>query len=90
MNNNDDTESTKTYHIDIPDNLIKEWQSIVDLIARIARVRAALIMRVQNGEIEVFIASNTKNNPYKFGKQGKSHRLGTLLRNSYLKKVKCC
>ncbi|MBV4437096.1 sensor domain-containing diguanylate cyclase [Clostridium tyrobutyricum] len=67
MNNNDDTESTKTYHIDIPDNLIKEWQSIVDLIARIARVRAALIMRVQNGEIEVFIASNTKNNPYKLG-----------------------
>lgn len=52
-------------NIDIPDNLIKEWQSIVDLIARIAKVRAALIMRVQDGEIGVFVSSKTKNSPYK-------------------------
>lgn len=54
-------------NIDIPDNLIKEWQSIVDLIARIAKVRAALIMRVQDGEIGVFVSSKTKNSPYKPG-----------------------
>ncbi|MCH3963463.1 MAG: sensor domain-containing diguanylate cyclase [Clostridium sp.] len=55
---------TITYHTDIPDNMIEEWQSIVDLIARIAKVRAALIMRVTNGEIEVFVSSKTKNSPY--------------------------
>lgn len=49
---------------EIPDSLRNEWQSIVDLIARIAKVRAALIMRVKNSEIEVFISSKTENSPY--------------------------
>lgn len=56
--------STKFSHIDIPVAMLKEWQSIIDLIARLAGVRAALIMRVQDDEIEVFVASKTKNNPY--------------------------
>jgi diguanylate cyclase (GGDEF)-like protein len=67
INNNDNAEINKIYYIDLPDTLLKEWQSIVDLIARIAGVRAALIMRVQDGEIEVFVASKTKNNPYSPG-----------------------
>lgn len=53
--------------LDIPDTIREEWQSIVDLIARIAGVRAALIMRIQNEEIEVFVASTTKDNPYRPG-----------------------
>ena len=51
-------------YFEIPDTMYKEWQSVVDLIARIAGVRAALIMRVQNEKIEVFVASKTKNSPY--------------------------
>jgi hypothetical protein len=41
-------------NVDIPDTMFKEWQSIVDLISRIAKVYATLIMKVQSGEIEVF------------------------------------
>lgn len=59
--------SSTIHHFEIPDTMRKEWQSIVDLIARIARVRAALIMRVQNEEIEVFMASKTQNSPYSPG-----------------------
>ncbi|MEY8000931.1 diguanylate cyclase [Clostridium sp. Mt-5] len=77
INNNDNVASAKIYHIDIPDTLLKEWQSIVDLISRIAGVRAALIMRVQDGEIEVFVASETKNNPYRLG--NKEHLIGSGL-----------
>ena len=53
--------------LEISDALLKEWQSIVDLIARIAKVRAALIMRLQDQEIEVFVASKNGNHPYKPG-----------------------
>lgn len=67
MDNDDNLKSTEVYPMDIPDAVIEEWQSIVDLIARIAKVRAALIMRIQSGEIEVFVASKTKNNPYRPG-----------------------
>ncbi len=52
---------------DIPSPMRKEWQSIVDLIARIARVRAALIMQVRHDEIGVFVASRTEGNPYRRG-----------------------
>lgn len=62
-----DAASDKIFHLDIPDTILNEWQSIVDLIAHIAKVRAALIMRVEDEEIEVFVASKTKNNPYKTG-----------------------
>lgn len=53
--------------MDVPDSLLKEWQSIVDLLAKIAGVRAGLIMRVQNNEIEVFVASKSIKNPYQVG-----------------------
>lgn len=51
-------------NFDIPENIRNEWQSIVDLIARITKVRAALIMRVKNEKIEVFLSSKTAANPY--------------------------
>lgn len=49
---------------EISDGMRGEWQSVVDLIARIAGVRAALIMRVEDENIEVFVASRTKGSPY--------------------------
>lgn len=53
-----------TCEIAIPENIINEWQNIVDLVARISGARAGLIMRVRDEDIEVFVASNTPNNPY--------------------------
>ncbi len=41
MDNDDNLKSTEVYPMDIPDAVIEEWQSIVDLIARIAKVRAS-------------------------------------------------
>ncbi|MBP2033357.1 diguanylate cyclase (GGDEF)-like protein [Clostridium algifaecis] len=66
---NETINTNNNYNVDIPDTMFEEWQSIVDLIARIAKVRATLIMRVQNEEIQVFVASKTKNNPYQTGKK---------------------
>ena len=51
----------------VPEGLLQEWQSIVDLLARIMNVPAALIMRVTEDDIEVFVSSHTEKNPYKVG-----------------------
>lgn len=53
--------------IEIPNSLLAEWQSIVELIVDIGDARAGLIMRVHDEEIEVFISSNQVDNPYKVG-----------------------
>jgi PAS domain-containing protein len=49
----------------IPDSQIAKWQRIADLLAQSAGVPAALIMRVDPPEIEVFISSESADNPYK-------------------------
>ncbi|WDP92539.1 MAG: response regulator [Desulfobacter sp.] len=49
---------------DLPDYYLEKWQKTVDLMARILDVPAGLIMRVAPKEIEVLIASNTRDNPY--------------------------
>lgn len=51
----------------IPEDYIVKWQNIADLIADIFYVPAALIMKTENEYMEVFISSNSKNNPYKVG-----------------------
>jgi signal transduction histidine kinase/CheY-like chemotaxis protein len=53
--------------IEIPDSLVQKWQNIVDLLAKISDVPSALIMKVQEDEIEVFRSSNSENNPYETG-----------------------
>jgi diguanylate cyclase (GGDEF)-like protein len=47
--------------------LFQDWQETVDAMARMVGVPAGLIMRLDNDELEVFISSRTKNNPYKVG-----------------------
>lgn len=54
---------------DIPDEIIIKWQRIVDLMAKTVGVPAGLIMRVHPSQIEVFITSSTKGNPYKAGER---------------------
>lgn len=62
-----------TLDLDIPGDMKVGWQNIVDLLANITHVPAALIMRVHTSSIEVFSASQSQGNPYK---EGDSEDLG--------------
>lgn len=44
--------------------IIEKWQSIITLTADIINVPAGLIMRITEGDMEVFCKSETENNPY--------------------------
>ncbi len=59
----------ETAKIEIPLDIQESWQKSVDLIARIARVPAALVMRVHAEEIEVFRSSRSDGNPYEIGEK---------------------
>lgn len=48
----------------VPDDLVTQWQGLVDTMAELADVPIGLIMRIVKDEIEVFIASRTEWNPY--------------------------
>ena len=60
---------TQIFKPKIPELIQKKWQKIVDLMAKICDVPAGLIMQVHETEIEVFLRSNTQNNPYKRGEK---------------------
>lgn len=49
---------------DIPAETVRKWQEIVDLLAEIMHVPAALVMRAEPPQIKVFVASESKGNPY--------------------------
>ncbi|MBN2384718.1 sensor domain-containing diguanylate cyclase [bacterium] len=51
----------------VPEEVVAKWQHMVDLLCRIAGVPVALIMRVANPNIEVFVSSRTEGNPYHVG-----------------------
>jgi len=50
--------------IPVPDAIIKKWQNIVDIMAKLIGVPAGLIMRIVDSDIEVFVSSQTSDNPY--------------------------
>lgn len=50
--------------VQVDKNTLEGWQQIVDLMAKILDVPAALIMRIVNEDIEVFARSQTEGNPY--------------------------
>ena len=54
-----------TQEIDINHEICESWQEMVNLVSEISRIPATLVMRAYPREIEVFIASNTPNNPFK-------------------------
>ncbi|PCI62878.1 MAG: hypothetical protein COB37_06045 [Kordiimonadales bacterium] len=56
---------------DLPEHVFQNWQSMVDLLAKLTNTPAALIMRVHEDEIEVYASSNSENNVY-----GKGDRAG--------------
>ena len=50
--------------IEVPADFLANWQEIVNILAEMVKIPAALIMRFQNPHIEVFVSSNSAGNPY--------------------------
>lgn len=67
----------KKCEIHVPEDILTQWQSIVDLMAELAGIPAGLIMRIVQEEIEVFLASSTEGNPYHSG--DREHLVGSGL-----------
>ena len=61
----------------IPEHVYNKWQNIIDIIAELIDIPAALIMRLVESDIEVFVSSQSDNNPYNFGDN--EHFLGSGL-----------
>ncbi|MBW3696262.1 EAL domain-containing protein [Vibrio sp. T187] len=65
-----------TIELEIPLDMKEGWQNIVDLLAQITEVPAALVMRIHTESIEVFSSSQSDSNPYA---EGDSEGLGNGL-----------
>lgn len=63
--------------IEVSEKTLNRWQNIVDIIAELMRIPAALIMRLIQSDIEVFVSSNSKGNPYHPG--DREHLIGSGL-----------
>jgi len=61
----------------VPVETLHSWQSAVDILAALIPVPVALIMRVVDEDIEVFLSSKTEGNPYEHG--DREHLLGSGL-----------
>jgi PAS domain S-box-containing protein len=56
--------NTRATNIAVPPRVVQNWQEIVDLLAEIVKVPAALIMKVDPPHISVFVSSKSPGNPY--------------------------
>ena len=63
--------------LEIPQDTMKKLQNIVDIMAELIHIPAALIMRLVDTDIEVFLSSQSDNNPYHPG--DREHFLGSGL-----------
>jgi transcriptional regulator with GAF, ATPase, and Fis domain len=63
--------------LDVPEDILEKWQSIVDIMAHLLGVPAGLIMRITGPDIEVFVSSRSGGNPYHPG--DREHLLGSGL-----------
>lgn len=59
---------------EIPKSFLEKWQSIADLLAKLLKIPAALIMMADNEYMEVVVSSKAENNPYHPG--DKEHQNG--------------
>ena len=57
-------QQTKVHGLEIPEDILKQWQESIDLIVSVADIPVGLIMRVEDEDIEVFLASQHNGNPY--------------------------
>ncbi len=60
-------EASRNLFSEIPDELLVKWQEIADLLAELISVPAALIMKTENEHMEVYVSSNSEQNPYHVG-----------------------
>ena len=58
-----DRSSSEAHSIEVPSEIIRKWQEIVNLLAEIMHVPSASIMRVDPPHIKVFVSSTSKGNP---------------------------
>ena len=63
------TAAVTTVLPEIPPETLAEWQRVVDLTARLARVPASLIMRTERPTHTVLVSSRTEGNPYDVGRE---------------------
>ena len=66
------------HSIQVPSEIVRKWQEIVDLTAEIMHIPAALIMRVEPPNIKVFVSSETQGKSLRTGRSGVSQH-GALL-----------
>ncbi len=60
---------SESYRRHVPADSIQKWQKTVDLMAANVDVLAGLMMGVLPSQIEVLVASNSSENPYKLGEK---------------------
>ena len=58
-----DRSSSVAHSVEVPSEIIRKWQEIVDLLAEIMHVPSASIMRVDPPQIKVFVSSTSEGNP---------------------------
>ena len=49
---------------EVPSDIVRKWQEIVNLLAEIMHVPSALVMRAELPNIKVFVSSESNGNPY--------------------------
>jgi PAS domain S-box-containing protein len=54
----------KSPNIEVPSEIVQKWQEIVNLLAEIIHVPAALVMKLEPPNIKVFVSSESSGNPY--------------------------
>src|ERR1700719_2787292 len=57
------TASSAAHSVEVPSEIIRKWQEIVNLLAEIMHVPSASIMRVDPSHIKVFVSSTSEGNP---------------------------
>jgi transcriptional regulator with GAF, ATPase, and Fis domain len=67
----------QSIQIEISEEIQAKWQTIVDILSELVNIPAALIMRLVQSDIEVFVSSKSENNPYQPGDH--EHFLGSGL-----------
>src|SRR5260370_5377543 len=58
-----DRSASVAHSIEVPSEIIRKWQEIVNLLAEIMHVPSASIMRVDPPHIKVFVSSTSEGNP---------------------------
>src|SRR3954471_8611409 len=58
-----DRSSSAAHSIEVPSEIIRKWQELVNLLGEIMHVPSASIMRVDPPHIKVFVSSTSKGNP---------------------------